>query len=215
MATTTAAAVQKKGRGGRSKKEAILDAAVSAFGEFGYETTKWSIVADRVGIGQTALYHYFESKAHCLLTIMRLQLERDLALFEAAVKDRSHVEGLKAAIAMAYDQTDHDVLQVQILQRHLDLLAHPRGSEREEQERLAARDLVRHVEEAWTGLIRAGVEAGEFRQMDPKLAGRIVLGMVLSVWSWYNPKTAGKRSSYSLQGLTAEVQDSCLRVLAG
>ncbi|XKH52444.1 TetR family transcriptional regulator [Citricoccus nitrophenolicus] len=213
MATTAAVADQKKPRGGRSKKDAILSAAVSAFGEFGYETTKWSIVADRVGIGQTALYHYFESKAHCLLTIMRLQLERDLALFQDAVEGRSHVEGLKAAIAMAYDQSDHDVLQVQILQRHMDLLAHPRGSEREEDERLAARDLVRQVEEAWTGLLRDGIEQGSFRQQDPKLAGRIVLGMVLSIWSWYNPKVAGKKSGLTLEALATEVQDACLRIL--
>ena len=36
---------------------------------------KWAKIADEVGIGQTALYHYFESKAHCLLTIMSLELE--------------------------------------------------------------------------------------------------------------------------------------------
>ena len=34
-----------------------------------------------MGIGQTALYHYFESKAHCLLTIMSLELTRSLELF--------------------------------------------------------------------------------------------------------------------------------------
>ena len=44
--------------GPRSKRAAILAAAVGCFGEFGYEATKWSTVADRVGIGQTALYHY-------------------------------------------------------------------------------------------------------------------------------------------------------------
>jgi TetR/AcrR family transcriptional regulator, cholesterol catabolism regulator len=214
MATTTADADQKKGRNGRSKKDAILSAAVSAFGEFGYETTKWSIVADRVGIGQTALYHYFESKAHCLLTIMRLQLERDLALFQEAVEGRSHVDGLKAAIATAYDQSDHDVLQVQILQRHMDLLAHPRGSEREEQERLAARDLVRQVEEAWTTLLREGMDQGAFRQQDPKLASRIVLGMVLSIWSWYNPKVGRKKGGHTLDALATEIQDACLRILA-
>ncbi|MEU1162209.1 helix-turn-helix domain-containing protein [Streptomyces sp. NPDC005921] len=48
--------------GPRSKRGAILVAAVERFGEDGYENTKWSEVADRVGIGQTALYHYFESR---------------------------------------------------------------------------------------------------------------------------------------------------------
>jgi hypothetical protein len=67
--------------GRRSKRTAILDAAVDAFGEHGYEATKWSLVAEQVGIGQTALYHYFESKVHCLLTIMRTELSRSHGQF--------------------------------------------------------------------------------------------------------------------------------------
>ena len=60
--------------GPRSKRAQILTVATEHFGTVGYEHTKWASIADEVGIGQTALYHYFESKAHCLLTIMRNQL---------------------------------------------------------------------------------------------------------------------------------------------
>ncbi len=56
--------------GPRSKRALILTAAIDSFGQDGYEHTKWAKIADEVGIGQTALYHYFESKVHCLLTIM-------------------------------------------------------------------------------------------------------------------------------------------------
>src|ERR671929_869643 len=52
------------------KKEQILDVAVDYFGRYGYEETKWADVAAAVGIGSTALYHYFESKQHCLFEIM-------------------------------------------------------------------------------------------------------------------------------------------------
>ena len=64
--------------GPRSKRAVILTAAIESFGKDGYEHTKWAKIADEVGIGQTALYHYFESKAHCLLTIMSLELARGL-----------------------------------------------------------------------------------------------------------------------------------------
>ena len=60
--------------GPRSKRARILTAAIDSFGQDGYEHTKSAKVADEVGIGQTALYHYFESKAHCLLTIMSMEL---------------------------------------------------------------------------------------------------------------------------------------------
>ena len=50
----------------RSKREEILRTATAYFGENGYEATKLADVAAAVGIGSTALYHYFESKLHCL-----------------------------------------------------------------------------------------------------------------------------------------------------
>ena len=53
----------------------ILIAATAYFGEHGYEDTKWADVAAAVGIGSTALYHYFESKLHCLYVIMADALE--------------------------------------------------------------------------------------------------------------------------------------------
>ena len=46
----------------RSKRAAILEVATDQFGREGYEHSKWADVAAAVGIGSTALYHYFESK---------------------------------------------------------------------------------------------------------------------------------------------------------
>ena len=69
---------QERTESPRSKRRMILDAAIDNFGGVGFEHTKWATIADEVGIGQTALYHYFESKVHCLLTIMSTELERSL-----------------------------------------------------------------------------------------------------------------------------------------
>src|SRR5712691_9326105 len=52
------------------KRELIIQVAIEAFGRYGYEDAKWADVASAVGIGPTALYHYFESKQHCLYEIM-------------------------------------------------------------------------------------------------------------------------------------------------
>ena len=54
----------------RSKRAAILETATREFARTGYRASKWSDIADSVGIGSTALYHYFVSKDHCLFTIM-------------------------------------------------------------------------------------------------------------------------------------------------
>jgi AcrR family transcriptional regulator len=58
------------GASSRGKRDEILWTATAYFGENGYEATKLADVAAAVGIGSTALYHYFDSKLHCLYVIM-------------------------------------------------------------------------------------------------------------------------------------------------
>src|SRR5215470_809215 len=53
-----------------AKRNEILAAATERFGRDGYEDTKWADIAADVGVGPTALYHYFESKQHCLFVIL-------------------------------------------------------------------------------------------------------------------------------------------------
>src|SRR2546428_13993529 len=59
-----------RGRTEGAKRSEILAAAVERFGRDGYEETKWADIAGDVGLGPTALYHYFESKQHCLYVIL-------------------------------------------------------------------------------------------------------------------------------------------------
>ena len=193
----------------RSKRTAIVAAAVDRFGSDGYEHTKWAAIADDVGIGQTALYHYFESKAHCLLTIMRLELTQSLSRFQevtGSIEDPA--EALAVAVRSAYDGSARDALQRRILQNHLDLLSTPRPSEKEEQERLRSRELVRDIEKAWTDLIRRGVESGAFADRDVELSARMALALVVGVWRWYRP--GGPHSLEEIGVLTA---DAVLRVV--
>jgi TetR/AcrR family transcriptional regulator, cholesterol catabolism regulator len=174
--------------GPRSKRALILTAAIEKFGKDGYEHTKWATIADQVGIGQTALYHYFESKAHCLLTIMSLELRRSLEAFREVTGDVERADkALEAAIAAAYDVTPREVLQMRILQSHMDLLATPRPSEKEEVEREKARALVRDIESEWTALLKRGMSAGDFPKRDPHAMATLVLAIVVSVWRWYRP----------------------------
>ena len=187
----TGAKLVEPDEGPRSKRGAILAAAIEYFGETGYDATKWSAVAGRVGIGQTALYHYFESKAHCLLTIMRLELQRSHDQFVEATTDETEpVEELRAAVRSAFAVTEQEIRQMRILQANMSLLANPRKSKREETERVAARQLVQMVERDWTSLLMRGMSKGAFPVRDAHTLGLAVLGMIVSVWRWYRPTGA-------------------------
>jgi AcrR family transcriptional regulator len=195
--------------GPRSKRAVILTAAIEMFGEDGYEHTKWAKIADEVGIGQTALYHYFESKAHCLLTIMSLELNRSLERFRGVTADVSPADkALDGAIAAAYDVSPREVLQMRILQSHMDLLATARPSEKEEAERQRARALVRDIESEWTALIDRGMAVGDFPKRDPHALAMVVLSMVVSVWRWYRPG-----GPMTLEQVRELISGACLRVV--
>jgi AcrR family transcriptional regulator len=199
----------RKQEGPRSKRALILDAAVDNFGRYGFELTKWATIADEVGIGQTALYHYFESKSHCLLTIMSIELERSLHRFqEATAGVDDHAEALRAAVASAYDVSSREALSARILLSHMDLLQTARQSEREELERQRSRFLVRKIEDQWSTLIRRGMESGTFVERDARQTSSALLALIVSVWRWYRP--GGERS---LEEISNFIVDACLRLV--
>jgi TetR/AcrR family transcriptional regulator, cholesterol catabolism regulator len=192
----------------RSKRRMILDAAIDNFGRVGFEHTKWATIADEVGIGQTALYHYFESKVHCLLTIMSTELERSFERTQAVTaKVDDPAEKIRVAVMAAFDVTPREALQARILMSHQDLLVGQRPSDREEAERQRARELVREIEHEWAELIRDGISAGAFERRDELVMSRLLLGTINSVWRWYRPDGA-----HTLDEIAELTADACVRL---
>src|SRR3954452_1280088 len=134
----------------RSKRADILATASRYFGEHGYEDTKWADIAAEVGIGSTALYHYFESKLHCLYVIMGEALESFSTDFDRITKEHDdYVEALVAVLRSGYDITDEEVLRLRVLVAEQGLVGIRRTSPREEEARALARSRTRDLEFAW------------------------------------------------------------------
>src|SRR5919202_2068775 len=181
-------------RGGRAriegaKRNEILAAATERFGRDGYEDTKWADIAADVGVGPTALYHYFESKQHCLYVIMDRALEGFLARFEALTADGAAepLDALAAVIADCFDLSEHDVQRNRVLVAEQGLLSAPSTSPREEEARQAARARTRDLEFAWASFLALAMERGAIPKNDPRLLTRAVLGLYNSIWHWYRP----------------------------
>jgi AcrR family transcriptional regulator len=171
-----------------SKREEILTAATDRFGRDGYETTKWADIAGDVGVGPTALYHYFESKQHCLFVILDEAVQLALARFEGiAAAQPEPAVALAAIVADAFDVTPHDVQRLRVLVAEHGLLAARRPSPREEDARRTAQSRTRALELAWATLLARAMERGAVQESDPRLLARAVLGLYNSVWQWYRP----------------------------
>jgi TetR/AcrR family transcriptional regulator, cholesterol catabolism regulator len=176
------------GASSRSKREEILRTATAYFGETGYEATRLADVAAAVGIGSTALYHYFESKLHCLYVIMADALEFFRSEFERETSSHDdYLEALLAVLRGSFDLSEQDVLRNRVLVAEQGLVGVPRTSPREEEARTLARARIRDVEFAWATFLVRGMEQGILPEADPRLLTRALLGLYNSIWHWYRP----------------------------
>ena len=211
MAKTATSPARQSGRGprsSRSKHEEILATATEYFGKQGYEYTKWADIAEAVGVGSTALYHYFESKLHCLYEIQAEAVAADREKFDRVIAEHDDfAEALTAALTAAYDLTELEVQRNRVLVAEQALVGMHRTSAREEEARQLARSHMRDLEFAWATFLTRGMEQGAIPQADPRLLARAILGLYNSVWHWYRP-----RGSLSLEEVREFFVARCLAV---
>jgi AcrR family transcriptional regulator len=173
----------------RNKRAEILTTATEYFAREGYQDSKWADVAAAVGVGSTALYHYFESKLHCLYEIMAEALESDREKFERITSETEDFTAAFVAVLNAiYDLTDLEVMRNRVLVSEQSLVALHRTSPREEEARQLARERTRDLEFAWATFLTRGMEQGALPKTDARLLTRAVLGLYNSVWHWYRPR---------------------------
>ncbi len=185
-----------------ARRDEIIDAATRRFGRSGYENTKWADIAADVGVGPTALYHYFESKQHCLFVILGQAMADFRARFEhlagsgppstspspsTACREPDYLTTLVAVLQDCFRLTEHDIQRNRVVVAEQGLLMNPRESLREEHSRQAARQLTRDLERRWSAFLAGAMEQGAIPDGDPRLLARAILGLYNSVWHWYRP----------------------------
>jgi TetR/AcrR family transcriptional regulator, cholesterol catabolism regulator len=200
--------VDRSAKPSRSKRSEILAAATEYFGRHGYEDSKWADIAAAVGLGSTALYHYFESKLHCLYEIQAEALEADRQKFERTVAGHDDFgQALVAVLNAVFDLTELEVLRNRVLVAEQSLVAVHRTSPREEEARQLARSRMRAIEFGWATFLARGMAQGAIPESDPRLLTRAILGLYNSVWHWYRP-----RGGLTLDEVRDFYVDRCLAV---
>lgn len=86
-----------------SRRERILAAALTAFGEMGFEASSMAGIAERAELGVGTLYNYFASKGDILLALVGSRSGRVESEMDAILADRSASQRERAlALARAY-----------------------------------------------------------------------------------------------------------------
>jgi AcrR family transcriptional regulator len=177
----------------RSKRSAILVAATEEFARTGYRASRWGDIADAVGIGQTALYHYFVSKEHCLFRIMADALRENRDFFDAAQKASDDPrEVIAKAIGHVFDGGQDVQIRNRVLASEVSLLSHDHdGPRREHDAYLEARGYARDLVRDWTRYLESCMRGGEIPdRQDPHLLARALMGVGDWVFIWYDPRTS-------------------------
>ena len=168
--------VQKKRR---KRREEILHAALRAFRTKGYHATTLDDIADHLGVRKTALYHYFPDKETILYECHRESLSEIKRLLKEAQDLDTATERL-AHVIREHVRVMTDTLEGSPLAFEV-----PALSGRRQAQVIAERD---RYERELRRIIDDGIERGEFRQVDSKLAAFAILGAINWIARWYQPE---------------------------
>jgi AcrR family transcriptional regulator len=168
----------RRGRPGYDQ-QGILAISVAAFNEFGYEATSMGVLAERLGLSKSAIYHHVESKEQ----LLSLALDQALGALEAVLAEPAAQTGSAGERLTYVIRRAVHVLVAEL--PSVTLLLRLRGNTEVERSALERR---RRFDRAVSELVAAAAAEGWLRpEIDPRLAERLVFGMINSIAEWYRP----------------------------
>ena len=178
------------------QREEIILSAAQIFREKGFHATSMQDIADSVQLQKASLYHHINSKQEILLEVLDRALDVLIEDIEPiAESDMPSVEKLKLAMARYIERVTSSADLAAVL-----LLEH-----RSLEPQLRARHIARRdrFEELWRGIVREGVERGEFRPMDLSIVTFALLGVQNWLITWY--RDGGRMSGLELADQFADI----------
>jgi AcrR family transcriptional regulator len=163
-----------------ARRQAIIDTAARVFAQRGYHATGLTELCNANGLGKGTLYHYIGSKEALLAAIHDRVMDEVMA-----GADRVAATGgsPSAQLSMLGDELLDVIHQYP---DHVWVFLHEFPAltgERADQFRVRRRAYEARVE----GILEAGIEAGEFRDVDPRLTALAWLGMHNYTYLWLKP----------------------------
>ncbi|MFF0064452.1 TetR/AcrR family transcriptional regulator [Streptomyces sp. NPDC005279] len=180
----------------------LLVAAVEAFAESGYHATTTRDIAGRAGMSPAALYIHYKTKEELLHRISRIGHDKALEILTAAdAGGGTPSDRLADAVRsfVRWHAGRHDTAHV--VQYEIDALL--------DDHRTEILELRRRSDAVVRGILRDGVETGEFDVPDVPGTTVAVLSLCIDVARWFNVR--GARTPDEVGALYA---DLVLRMVA-
>ncbi|HEV7388530.1 MAG TPA: TetR/AcrR family transcriptional regulator [Gemmatimonadaceae bacterium] len=184
--TPTASATEKSPKWRRRpehRPQQIIEAALEVFGECGLAKTRLQDIAARAGVSKGTIYLYFPNKEELFREMIRQTAVAKIALAEKITAEGTPTQQLCAAMRGYWNfvctpvfSTIHRLVLGELHQ--FPDLAEFYANE------VTARGL-----KLLSGIIRRGVETGEFREIDPMVAARMLVALTVMNGIWRDKHT--------------------------
>ena len=183
--------------------ESLLAVAVRVFNERGYDGTSMEHLSKAAGISKSSIYHHVRGKEELLERAVGRALDSLFATLEEppAVHGRA-VDRLEYVVRRTVEALLAELPYVTLLLR-------VRGNTHTERWALDRR---RDFDHRVAALVKAAVAEGDLRaDVDPRLATRLLFGMINSIVEWHRPPASGTASGEQVVELVARMAFDGLR----
>lgn len=198
------------------RPQQLIDAALREFGDRGFDDTRLEDVAERAGVSKGTVYQYFEGKQALFDEVIRQTLDRALGSLTLPPTGESATDDLRQFMVRAWEvmaSTNFERAHRLVLgEIHKSPTSAELYASRLEDVRLLIREVVER-----------GVETGEFRPVDVRIATRMVLALLVKHALWVRqpdfwPELSRRSRSqvldeifdFVLQALRAEARESAV-----
>lgn len=178
-------------------REQLIDIAAQLFDSKGYAQTSINDIARAIGLGRSAVYHYFRNKEEILAALVEAEALTPSHRLQDLMgqSDLSPTERLRQAIvdgiARRLSAGSRFLLIARLEAQIPDELGPSYNKGR------------RDIYNFYVRCISEGIEAGEFRPVDPKIAAFAVIGMANWTSRWYSP--SGPRTPQEIGEMIADL----------
>lgn len=188
-------------------REQLLDIAAKMFDSKGYMQTGMADIAREIGLGRSAVYHYFSSKEEILAALVEAEaLKPSLQLQEIVDNESlSSTEKLRQGLILGIVRRLSSGSRFLLFSRLETQIPDQLGS-------LYNRSR-RQIYDFYVRCIRDGIATGEFREVEPKVAAFAVIGMANWTSRWYSPN--GPMSPEEIAEIIADMAIHGLRAPSG
>lgn len=162
------------------RPQQILQAATEIFAEKGLAAARLEDIARRAGVSKGTIYLYFPNKEELFREMVRQLVIANIERAERALDEdaTSATDQMRRYIRSHWAFQRSVLFQALLKFLHGELHQHPDLAE------FYAREVIMRALRLLAGIIRRGISAGEFREVDPEVAARMFAALSASHAVW-------------------------------